>query len=852
MTALTAAVDPLSLLDVIAAQRRLVGRVVKTPVRRLHWLERRIGVPVYAKLEMQQHSGSFKFRGALNAALAVPDLPLIAASAGNHGLAVAEVAQRLSRPANICIPVNASRLKRERILATGAGLIEHGTSLEQAADHARRLADQQGHYFVSPYNDPHVISGAATIATELLSEYGQIAVMVAPIGGGGLLSGLSLGADTTGGVSLFGCEPERYPSMTASLAAGIVTRVVPQPTLADGLAVNLEPDSITVGLLRGRVENIVSLTEEELAAATLALLVHESLLVEPAGAAAVVACLRLAERGLLQGPVGIPLCGGNVHHTTLARIERFPYSDPELLRLLDLRGRTVTDLPTSRTLAVASSSLAAASAQAEVDRRDDMAAQLRTWSERLNESEQRIDDFLAYGARHDLLVEPDVVNALRVDSAGAREFVLKALEDPRTWTEDQEARVEIIFRHAAHVVARTLTTLEWCSPSYDQSRVAQFFDVGAQDSPTVNYDRYESFAVQRVESQLARVLDIPIDRYATTVTSSGMAAYALIEAFLVRHRLQPGDVALLAPYVYFEASEQLATLASVRCITAASYDVDALVADVRTHRPRCLFVDSLANTADQRLVNVPRLLTELAAVEVGPLTVVIDGTMTSAALSAQLLDAGNPLEVLYYESCSKYLQLGMDTAMAGVVVAPVELTPVLDRLRRNTGAILSRHAAELFPRYDRDHFRRRMVRICANAERIAVELETRPEVRAVTEVVHPTSNFHPDHAVATTMPYAGGCVTFAFHELGANHRDQLEACIDHMLVRARRVGLHLTKGVSFGFNSPRISAAASMSETEPPFLRLYAGDRSPQQVQLLIEVVADAIARSGERMVSLD
>jgi cystathionine beta-lyase/cystathionine gamma-synthase len=408
---------------------------------------------------------------------------------------------------------------------------------------------------------------------------------------------------------------------------------------------------------------------------------------------------------------------------------------------------------------------------------------------------------------------------------------------------DRFARAETVLRFGLATVAHVRGALEWCSPSYAQSRTVQFFDTGVQDSPTVNYERYESISVQRVESQLLEVLDLPADRYAVTATSSGMAAYSLLEAFLLRARLQPGDTVLRAPYIYFEADEQLSALPFIRCERTSGYGTEEIVADVLRYRPRCLLIDPLANTAQQRLIDVPAVLDRLRAEATGPLTVVIDGTMVSAVLPAEVLTGDDSeVEVLYYESCSKYLQLGLDAGMAGLVVHPVELRTHFDRLRRNTGSILYRHYAELFPQYDRAHFLRRMRRIGDNARRLAVLLEADPRVRELGTVYYPGTDGHPDIEIARKFPYAGGCVTYLYQEPGRNHYDELEPLLDRMLAEAELRGVHLTKGVSFGFSTPRVSAAASMAETEPPFLRIYAGDRDSEQVDVLAEIVANALA----------
>jgi threonine dehydratase/cystathionine beta-lyase/cystathionine gamma-synthase len=838
-------------IDPFAAAEELRDAVVRTPVRRLPWLERRVGVPVWAKLEAQQHTGSFKYRGAHLAVTRHPGRSIIAASAGNHGLAVAEVTRRLGRRANICIPVVASRLKRERILATGAGIIEYGHSLEEATTHARQLAAANDLHFVSPYNDRDVIAGSSTIALEFLVDVPELTTIVAPVGGGGLISGLGVGARAAGSdVELLGCEPSRYASVSASLAAEEIVRVVHQPTFADGLAVNLEPGSITYPLVDRYVSDTLLLSEEELAAATYALLVHESLLIEPAGAAAVVACLRLAAQGRLTGPVGIPLCGGNLHHTVLSRIQRFPYTDPELIRLLDLRGRIATAMPVPIThpLVAAPRTGPQEAATPEADRADerkaDLSQQLATCLEELAAARMEIEEYDAYCAHNDLAVDAEVIGRLTNTIAEATGRIARQRGAFAEHTgDDTELLVigEVVLRFGRATLSYVRGAMEWCSQSYAQSRVVQFFHTGAQDSPAVNYDRYEIGSVRAVETQLRDVLGLRPDRQAVSVTSSGMAAYSLLESYLLRFRLRPDDTVLLAPYIYFEAAEQLVALPFLRFVRASGYHVEDLVAAVARHRPRCLFVDPLANTAQQQMVDIPELLRRLRATVTERLTVVIDGTMVACGLPAEALSSDERVEVLYYESCSKYLQLGLDAGMAGMVAYPVEAQPQFERLRRNTGSILYRHYADLFPRYDRAFLRRRMRRISDNATRVATLLVAHPGVREAGSVFCPGHPEHVDHDIAARLPYAGGCVTFLFHEAGRNHRDQLEPMVDHMLAMARSRGVHLTKGVSFGFSTPRISAAASMAETEPPFLRLYVGDRSEAQVEALATAFADAV-----------
>lgn len=141
------------------------------------------------------------------------------------------------------------------------------------------------------------------------------------------------------------------------------------------------------------------------------------------------------------------------------------------------------------------------------------------------------------------------------------------------------------FGWATHAYVRG--ALEWCSPSTAQSRAVQFFDVAAQNSTEINYARYGADAVEDLEHHVADVLAVPPGTHAVSATSSGVAAYTLIEAVLLRHRLCPGDAVLIAPTVHFEQVEQLTALPYFHTVHSAKHDVDGLLADVRRHRPRC-------------------------------------------------------------------------------------------------------------------------------------------------------------------------------------------------------------------------------------------------------------------------
>lgn len=401
---------------------------------------------------------------------------------------------------------------------------------------------------------------------------------------------------------------------------------------------------------------------------------------------------------------------------------------------------------------------------------------------------------------------------------------------------------ETVLRFGWATYSYVRGALEWCSPSTAQSCAVQFFDVGAQNSPELNYARYETSAVESLERHVADVLGVPAGTHTVSATSSGIAAYTLIEAVLLRHRLRPGDAVLIAPTVHYEAVEQLVALPYFHTVRSQAHRIEDLLGDVRRHRPRCVFVDPQANNARQRMIDVPELIRELPSVTSDPITVVIDGTMLSCGLSPIDVPDDSPLEVIYYESGSKHLQLGLDMTMAGFVVHPTASRDQFHRQRRSTGSVLDPSAADRFPRYPSHTHRSRMQRIGHNASRAARLLHEDPRVSEVGQVFHPALPDHPDREVAATLPYPDGCLTFLFHQRERNSREELNALFERILANARTLGVQLAKGASFGFSVPRLQAAEdTCSDVGSPYLRLSVGDRA-DQVDLLVEAVADAIA----------
>ena len=306
--------------DVRAAVTRLQGRVFHTPVRRSEWLSDAAGCEVHLKLEVVQPTGSYKIRGALNAALAiedrVPDVRLVTASAGNHGRALAHAARELSIPLTVFIPSGAPRAKIDPIRAAGAAL-RFCRTYDEAEREAKRFAASDGALYISPYSHPDVIAGAGTIALELFDDLRAIDAIVVPVGGGGLISGIAIAAKAfSPRARIIGVEVEASCPFTRGLAAGRIVPVDVQPSLADGLTGNLDPDTVTFEIVRRLVDRIAVVDEAYLQRALRGVVLHEHLIVEGAGAVGVAALLS-GRLDLSGRRVAVILTGANIDRERL-------------------------------------------------------------------------------------------------------------------------------------------------------------------------------------------------------------------------------------------------------------------------------------------------------------------------------------------------------------------------------------------------------------------------------------------------------------------------------------------------------------------------------------------------------
>jgi threonine dehydratase len=283
-----------------------------------------LGRNVAVKVETFQPTGSFKVRGGLAAVAATldstPGREVVGASAGNHGLGLAYAAAELGARVTVIVPRLASAAKVSALQQFDVRLVLHGEGYSEAEAHALDLAATDGGRFVSPYNDPDVIAGQGTLARELLEQVPNLGTVVVPVGGGGLVSGVSLALAGTG-VRVVGVESEASPSMTAALAAGAIVPITVEPTLADGLAGNLEAGAITVDIALENNVDILTVSEADIRSAMVFGAHKMGLVLEGAGAVGVAAVraglVRPAEDGR---ETVVLLTGRNVAPTLLEEV----------------------------------------------------------------------------------------------------------------------------------------------------------------------------------------------------------------------------------------------------------------------------------------------------------------------------------------------------------------------------------------------------------------------------------------------------------------------------------------------------------------------------------------------------
>jgi len=314
----------LNLSDIQQAQKAIAPFITCTPLVHSVYLSKLCCAKIYLKLENQQITRSFKVRGAFNKLLHLTRreerLGIITASAGNHGQAVAYAAKKLGFSARVVVPTTTPHVKVEGIRRWGADLVLFGDCYDEAEAHAKELAKKDGCAYISAYNDPLIIAGHGTVGLEIVESLSNVDAIVVPVGGGGLISGISIAAKgLKPNVQIVGVQSEASPIMYESLKAGRVVEAPKAKTIAEGLSGGIEKGALTFEIAKQCIDRMLLVKEATIRRAVALLCVKEHLVAEGSGAAAIAP--QLEDAALFKGKrVVCVVTGGNIDDELLKEI----------------------------------------------------------------------------------------------------------------------------------------------------------------------------------------------------------------------------------------------------------------------------------------------------------------------------------------------------------------------------------------------------------------------------------------------------------------------------------------------------------------------------------------------------
>ena len=320
---MAASPPPPSLDDVRAAARRLHGIAHRTPVLTSRTLDARVGAEVFLKAEGLQRAGAFKFRGAYNAISSlsadVLERGVCACSSGNHAQAVALAARLCDTSATILMPHDAPAGKLAATRGYGAQVVGYDRYTEDREELVRALAAERGLHLVHPYDDPHVMAGAGTVALELLEDVEELDLLLVPVGGGGLISGCATAVKALSKMTrVVGVEPKASDDVARSKASGRRESVAVGRTIADGQQTP-SPGVLTWPVIDALVDDVVTVSDDEIVVAMRLLFERLKVVAEPSGASAFAALLSGAQH-TLGSRVGVVLSGANIDAARFAAL----------------------------------------------------------------------------------------------------------------------------------------------------------------------------------------------------------------------------------------------------------------------------------------------------------------------------------------------------------------------------------------------------------------------------------------------------------------------------------------------------------------------------------------------------
>ncbi len=310
--------------DIEAARERIAGAVCYSPCQPSIPLSEITGMEIFCKLDNLQRTGSFKERGARNALSQLPPdqqkRGVVAASAGNHAQALAYQGKLLGIPATVVMPKFAPLVKVSNCQKLGATVVLHGRDFGEAKAHAHEIANEKELAYIDGYDDPAIIAGQGTMGVEIVEQVPDLDAMIVPVGGAGLLAGVSLAVKALRpNAKIVAVEAENVASFSAALEAGKPTQITMHPTLADGLAIP-QVGANAFKIARPLIDQTLTVAEEQIAVAILRLVELEKSVVEGAAATPLAACMSGKLKELAGKRVVLLLCGGNIDPNVLSRV----------------------------------------------------------------------------------------------------------------------------------------------------------------------------------------------------------------------------------------------------------------------------------------------------------------------------------------------------------------------------------------------------------------------------------------------------------------------------------------------------------------------------------------------------
>ena len=315
--------DPL-LPEILAAEERIRPHILQTPLIHSMPLSDRTGADVYLKMESEQHTNSFKARGAMNKVLSLAKeeraLGVVTSSTGNHAQGVARACMFAGCPGTIYLPNGVDPSKVEAIQRYPVDLVFNDGNALETELHAKHQAAVQGKIWISPYNDPQIIGGQGTIGVELSQQLPSADDVIVTVGGGGLIGGIAVYLKAhMPGTRIIGGQPDRSAAMYHCIRAGRVVRTEQHETLSDGSAGDVEPGSITFPVCRDLVDDYILVSEEEIGEA-IRFMVHEHHKIVEGSAGVAVASLLKRKDEFRGRTVVIVICGANIAASTLKTV----------------------------------------------------------------------------------------------------------------------------------------------------------------------------------------------------------------------------------------------------------------------------------------------------------------------------------------------------------------------------------------------------------------------------------------------------------------------------------------------------------------------------------------------------